>query len=216
MSRQVRDAVPPRSAWGRVGWLQRVALAAMPAVLIGLPGAAFAQDGDAVAAPPTVIDIKVDTTPPDADELRECTPREEDAAAISGEIVVCGRRAGSEHRLYSADDARERYARETMYAGDPQAPDVAGPGIFRGPATISGLCIIPPCPPPPAYMVDFSQLPATPPGSDADRIGRGLAPLGDRPPDAKGQDGEGDPAGVDPTSPPDVSPTGSASPEVPR
>ena len=81
MSRQVRDAVPPRSAWGRVGWLQRVALAAMPAVLIGLPGAAFAQDGDAVAAPPTVIDIKVDTTPPDADELRECTPREEDAAA---------------------------------------------------------------------------------------------------------------------------------------
>ena len=189
----------------------RPALVAFSLALCSVPAAAGAQDNAPAAS--TVIDIRVDTTPPDEDELRECTPREEDAAAISGEIVVCGRREGTEHRLYSADEARARHARETMYAGDPQAPDVAGAGIFRGPATVSGLCVIPPCPPPPAYMVDFSQIPETPPGSDADRIGRGLAPL------REGEGAEDAATGTDKTregEPSDraISPTGSASPEA--
>ena len=44
----------------------------------------------------------------------------------------------------------------------------------------SGLCIVPPCPPPPVYMIDVTALPEAPPGSDADRIARGLAPRGSR------------------------------------
>ena len=61
-----------------------------------------------------------------------------------------------------------------------QAPDVSGPGIFTGPATVGGLCFLPPCPKPPVYMIDLSALPEAPPGSDADRIARGLAPRGSR------------------------------------
>ena len=60
----------------------------------------------------------------------------------------------------------------------PLTPDVAGPGIFRGPATVSGLCLIPPCPKEPALIIDIESLPEAPPGSDADRIARGLPPLG--------------------------------------
>ena len=71
-----------------------------------------------------------------------------------------------------------------------QAPDVSGPGIFKGPATVSGLCIIPPCPKPPVYMIDFSTLPEAPPGSDADRIARGLAPRGSQYDDGEPQSDE--------------------------
>lgn len=95
------------------------------------------------------------------------------------EIVVCARlEEQSQFRIRSDEDAEDEYAAATMNKGNPQAPDVAGPGIFKGPATVSGLCVIPPCPPPPAYMVDFDELPEAPPGSDAERAARGLAPRG--------------------------------------
>ena len=32
--------------------------------------------------------------------------------------------------------------------------------------------------PPPAYLIDFDELPETPPGSDAERAAQGLAPRG--------------------------------------
>lgn len=116
---------------------------------------------------------------PDPRRIEQCEA-ERDAAQISGEIVVCRQISEDNSQSYSGgrDAAQDRYARETMYAGDPQAPDVAGPGIFRGPATVSGLCLIPPCPPPPALMIDVTALPEAPSGSDADRIARGLPPLG--------------------------------------
>jgi hypothetical protein len=98
-----------------------------------------------------------------------------------GEIVVCAKeQEQSQFRMRSDEQAKNDYARETMFAGDPQAPDVAGPGIFRGEPTIGGMCIpgLQKCPPPPAITVDFAALPAAPPGSDADRIARGLPPLG--------------------------------------
>lgn len=194
MSSGEKDTVPARI---------RSTFAAAALLLLVLPATAFAQASDAPPTPPAAIDIKVDTAPSADDEPPECSAQEQDAAAISGEIVVCGRRQGAEHRLHGAEESRERYARETMFKGDPQAPDVAGPGIFRGPATVSGLCLIPPCPPPPAYMVDFSQIPETPPGSDADRVGRGLAPL---------DQAEPAPAESAPAEPV-ASPTGSASPK---
>jgi hypothetical protein len=97
------------------------------------------------------------------------------------EIVVCAEeQEQSQFRVRSDRDAENDYARETMNKGDPKAPDVAGPGIFRGPPTVGSLCIpgLQKCPPPPAIVVDFSALPEAPPGSDADRIARGLPPVG--------------------------------------
>jgi hypothetical protein len=61
-------------------------------------------------------------------------------------------------------------------------PDVAGEGI-TGPKALMGAgvtitgCIIPPCPPPPALIMDLEALPEAPAGSDADRIARGLQPI---------------------------------------
>ena len=113
-----------------------------------------------------------------ASEYEDCSA-EEQAAVISGEIVVCRRKADNDqHRLTSRENAQRRYAEETMNNGNPQTPDVAGPGIFRGPATVGGMCGIGlnKCPPPPAYMIDFSTLPEAPPGSDADRIAKGQVP----------------------------------------
>ena len=134
--------------------------------------AAFGQDttDQAVAA----ADEAYGPPPP----VEDCT-KEQEAAIVSGEIIVCRRIVDrSQYRFSTDDDAEARYATETMNKGDPRTPDVAGEGIFKGPATVSGLCVIPPCPKPPAYIIDFSELPETPPGSDAERVGQGLAPRG--------------------------------------
>lgn len=97
---------------------------------------------------------------------------------VSGEIVVCGALPREDQRITSREEAQDRYAAATQGRS---TPDVAGPGIFRGPATVSGICVpgIFNCPRPPAVFVDVTALPQAPPGSDADRIGRGLAPLGE-------------------------------------
>lgn len=98
------------------------------------------------------------------------------------EIVVCAKeQEQSQFRIRTDEQAEDDYAARTMNAGDPRPPDVSGPGIFRGPPTIGGLCIpgLQKCPPPPAIEVDFSLLPEAPAGSDADRIARGLPPLGE-------------------------------------
>lgn len=110
--------------------------------------------------------------------MEDCS-NEQEAAILSGEIVVCRRQQDQrKYRTLNGKDAEARYARETQYAGDIRPPDVAGAGIFRGPATISGMCFIPPCPKEAALIIDIEGLPEAPPGSDADRIARGLPPLG--------------------------------------
>lgn len=117
----------------------------------------------------------------DQRRIEECE-RQNDAATISGEIVVCREIVEDTAQYYSGDRdaAQRRYAEETQYADALQTPDVAGPGIFRGPATVGGLCIpgLQKCPPPPALIFDITALPEAPPGSDADRIARGLPPIG--------------------------------------
>ena len=139
---------------------------------------ATAQDG-ASGSPPDRIDLTV-TAPPMRSTEDECR-RQREAAVISGEIVVCGARPGETNPRYSSrEDARNRYAEMTAFRDDPATPDVAGVGIFRGPATVSGVCVkgVFNCPKPPALIVDVTALPQAPPGSDADRIARGLKPLG--------------------------------------
>ena len=142
-------------------------------LLLAAPLAAQDESGE-------TIDILVppeDYLPPSED----CSA-EQEAASISGEIIVCRRRSDGGEYGYDKERAEREYAAKTMNKGDLRTPNVDGPGIFQGPATIGGVCGIGlnPCPPPPAYIIDFSTLPEAPPGSDADRIARGLAPRGSR------------------------------------
>ena len=115
--------------------------------------------------------------------MEDCS-EEQEAAILSGEIVVCRRKQDQrQYRTMSREAAQRRYARETMNKDNPQTPDPCGPncGIFKGPPTVGGMCIpgLQKCPPPPALIIDVTALPEAPPGSDADRISRGLPPLGD-------------------------------------
>jgi len=106
-------------------------------------------------------------------QAQECEDRA-DAGTVSGEIVVC--RAigsdGSNSLSGSRAEAQKRYAEETAFKGAPPPPDMFGiadngKGIGFGKV------------PPPAFIVDFDALPTAPAGSDADRIARGLPPLGE-------------------------------------
>jgi hypothetical protein len=133
------------------------------------------------AEPPQQIDI---LAPPqtseaaDALELKECADQTE-RGVVQGEIVVCRELPADTSQLYSG--SREAwlkdYAERTQNAGTLPPPDVAGPGIFRGPPTVSGLCFIPPCPKDAALIVDVEAIPPPPEGSDAERVAQGLTPV---------------------------------------
>ncbi len=128
--------------------------------------------------PPQSIDI---LAPPPAIEkatpavVKECDDQRE-AGVVAGEIVVCAELEHDTSQLYSGSrEAWEKsYAERTQNAGTLPPPDVAGPGIFRGPATVGGLCILGGCPKEEALMIDLAAIPAAPAGSDADRAGKGL------------------------------------------
>lgn len=140
----------------------------------GMPGIAAPASAQTAASAEQALDAASQAYGPAAPEP-ECT------GSAEGEIVVCAReQEQSQFRIRTDKQSEDDYARETMFEGDPQAPDVAGPGIFKGAPTIGGMCIpgLQKCPRPPAIEVDFSQLPEAPPGSDADRIARGLPPVG--------------------------------------
>lgn len=112
------------------------------------------------------------------------------------EIVVCAPIEGDPDR-YRVTSSLEK-GDDSHLAWTGQAPDVSGPGIFKGPATVGGLCFIPPCPKEPVYMIDVAALPEAPPGSDADRIARGLAPRGEQYDDGEGQVVAGEVAAPEP------------------
>lgn len=122
------------------------------------------------------INLAVTVPLDESDELlaQDCE-EEADAARIAGEIIVCRQLGEASDGSWNKEDWERRYAERTK--GGNQA-DVAGGGIFRGEPTVGGLCVIPPCPDEPALMIDVEALPDAPPGSDADRIARGLPPLG--------------------------------------
>lgn len=163
--------------------LNRISLAIL-LYFAALP--ASAQDQKPVDDPAdgrVIIDILVPVpTTEEADASRQCATPQGDSAA-GPEIVVCAEPFDDSAYYYSgsAEAAEDRYAEETAFAGEMRPPDVAGPGIFTGPPTVSGLCgfIFNPCPPPVPLLIDVTALPAAPAGSDADRIAQGLEPLGD-------------------------------------
>lgn len=126
-----------------------------------------------------MIDLLADRPEPELDEFAEqqCA-RDADAGKIAGEIVVCRERTEPSDGYWSKDDFERRYAEVTQ--GDKPA-DVDGTGLPDGMVplvTIKG-CFIGPCPGEPAILIDFDTLPDAPRGSDADRISKGLPPLGD-------------------------------------
>ncbi|MBU7579486.1 MAG: hypothetical protein KAF27_03300 [Porphyrobacter sp.] len=130
------------------------------------------------AEPPQQIDIlapQPTSAAADAVELKECADQRE-RGVVQGEIVVCRELPADTSQLYSG--SREAWLKD--YAArtqGPSTPDVAGPGIFRGPPTVSGLCFIPPCPKDPALIIDVEAIETPPAGSDAERVARGLAPV---------------------------------------
>ena len=117
------------------------------------------------------------TVPKDPSDqlLEEDCEEEADAGRIAGEIVVCRQLGEASDGVWNKEEFERGYAQRTQGR---QPVDVAGGGIFRGEATVSGLCVIPPCPPEAAIFIDVEALPQAPEGSDADRISRGLPPLG--------------------------------------
>lgn len=160
--------------------MSRHAGAVTALLMLGIGHQASAQDG----VPPQRIDLLVTQAVEENDEESAAVPCVEDdlATVVSGEIVVCGRSGENTDGVWNQREWQRRYAAETMNKNNPPPVDVCGPncGIFTGEPTIGGLCIpgLQKCPPPPAIMIDIKALPEAPPGSDADRIARGLAPLG--------------------------------------
>ncbi|KPP94150.1 MAG: hypothetical protein HLUCCO15_05360 [Erythrobacteraceae bacterium HL-111] len=131
-----------------------------------------AQRGEARRRPaPLDIMITVPGGEVNEAELRECED-EAEAGTISGEIVVCRARGSSgEERFSGREEAQRRYARETAFRDAPPPPDLFGiPDNGRG-IGIGGV-------PPAALLIDVEALPQAPAGSDADRIARGLPPVG--------------------------------------
>ena len=137
--------------------------------LAGTPAAA--QDREDVVGPVLEDARRAYAAPEPERELPADCPESAD-----NEIVVCApvEQNPDQYRVQS----RLERGDESHLEWTGQAPDVSAPGIFKGPATVSGCIKGINCPPPPAYIIDFSELPEAPPGSDADRIARGLAPRG--------------------------------------
>lgn len=151
--------------------------------------APLAAQDDTTATPPPVAApaaeqprprINVLVTVPRGDinqaQAQECVDRA-DAGTISGEIVVCREIGDDGSNSLSGDreKAQKRYAEETAFKNAPRTPEAFGIPNHGNPIGFGGV-------PPPALMIDVEALPTAPSGSDADRIARGLPPLG--------QDGE--------------------------
>ncbi len=139
------------------------------------------SETEAPSDEPLRIDLTV--TVPRRGEVNDSNVRaceeEADAASISGDIIVC-RRLGEDESFYysgSREAARKRYAEETQDYNAPKAPDFIIDCHEQGnpPGCVTGFGSVPP----PALIIDVEALPEAPPGSDADRIARGLPPLGD-------------------------------------
>ncbi|MGY6550929.1 MAG: hypothetical protein ACXIT4_03425 [Erythrobacter sp.] len=133
-----------------------------------------APDQPAPEAPRERINIAVSVPRGEVNEarMRECVD-EADAGTISGEIVVCGQFIDNPANRFSnsREEATKRYAQETAFKNAPPPPDTFGIANHGNPIGFGR-------PPPPALMIDVGALPAAPAGSDADRIARGLPPLG--------------------------------------
>lgn len=128
-----------------------------------------------------VIDILTppQPTPGEAVAYEACIA-EQDAARLRGEIIVC-RRAQDAADVSGFDKAKweREYAQRTQGV---KTPDVAGAGgtpVYRalGSMVMVNVTVSLGKEFEPPLIIDVEALPEAPPGSDADRVARGLAPL---------------------------------------
>ena len=150
----------------RTGWALALLLAAPPIFARMLP----------LPSPPSgaIAQAKGAYGPADTRAANSCPPPKP-----GDEIVVCAEpRSNRNFASIRAGDLDPAGA--GARGGVPRAPDV-GHVYPPGQVSVSG-CFIPPCPPPMPKIIDLKAIPEAPPGSDADRVARGLAPTGrDRP-----------------------------------
>lgn len=145
----------------RTGWALAILFASAPIA---------AQDAPRVTAEQALDIAQAAYGPPDSRAAPECPPQQ-----LGAEIVVCAEREEqSQFRVQSSGDLDPKGA--GARGGVPRAPDV-GHVYPPGMVSVSG-CFIPPCPPPMPVLIDLKAIPEAPPGSDADRVARGLAPTG--------------------------------------
>lgn len=185
-----------------------IRVACVPVLLLEAPLIAQENQMDAEIVPPPPVRQPIDIGEPEeiedldaidllfeapegeVDQRRvERCEREREAATISGEIVVCRQFSKEGNGGFDKEKWEREYAERTQG----QKPvNVDGEGItgrhLSPGKTIGGLCVIPPCPPPAALIIDVTALPEAPPGSDADRIARGLPPRGNDQGDPISQD----------------------------
>lgn len=137
------------------------------ALLLSSPLAA--QDAAPVIAEDALAAAKEVYGPADSRAKPECPmPKPGD------EIVVCAQENdNSGFRVQSSGDLDPTGAGAKDKV--PRAPDVGT--VYPGVVVAKG-CFIPPCPPPMPVLIDLKAIPEAPPGSDADRVGQGLAPRG--------------------------------------
>lgn len=101
--------------------------------------------------------------------LEEDCEEEADAARIANEIVVCRQLGEASDGSWNKEEWEQDYARRTQ--GE-QPVNTFGIPNHGNPITIGSV-------PEPVLMIDVEGLPEAPEGSDADRIARGLPPLGE-------------------------------------
>jgi len=151
--------------------------AGLLALFAGLSAPVWAQEAPKAAQTDARADAQTDPVPDDRAIARNLLGRQGHLAPPlrrrcapqpGGDIVVCAQdktqfRAQSSADLDPTGSAGTNDGRLTP---PDLAPKYPGPVVGRG-------CFIPPCPKGPLYIIDLSQIPLPPPGSDADKIAKG-------------------------------------------
>lgn len=115
------------------------------------------------------IDLTVTVPREESDRLLEEDCEEEaDAARIANEIIVCRQLGEASDGSWNKEAWERDYARRTQGGSTPDTFGIANHGNAIGFGSV----------PPPALIIDVEALPEAPEGTDADRIARGLPPLG--------------------------------------
>lgn len=113
------------------------------------------------------LSVTVPRDPADQQIIEDCE-EQEDAARITNEIIVCRRIGEASDGSWNREEWERDYAARTQGG---RTPDTFGIPNHGNPIAIGSV-------PPPALIIDVEALPQAPEGSDADRIARGLPPLG--------------------------------------
>ena len=127
-----------------------------------------------------VIDILAKPEPSPGERLAyEACEAEQDAARLRGEIIVCRQlEDGEEVSGFNKEKWERDYAQRTQGTKTPDVEGAGGSPLYRslGSMVMVNVKVKVGDPPPPALIIDVEALPEAPPGSDADRIARGLPP----------------------------------------